>query len=171
MNRWAAVARFGGIGDNLVAGSVLRSLKRMGYMCEMISSPPYHTVFLHNPFIDKLSVKVVDRDLPQGDVVAWQKWIESRAREYDIFFHASHSMEGRHSVFRNMTEFYLPVDYRRKRCSGNYIETAHEIAGVPLEIGPLFFTSDEEKENALAVKRQVGERCIAWIVSGTRHRG
>ncbi len=139
----------------------------MGYMTEMISSPPYHAVFLHNPFIDKLSVKDTDRDIPK-DSVEWQKWHESRAREYDVFFHASHSMEGRHSVFRNMTEFYLPEDYRRKRCAGSYIETAHEICGVPLEIGPLFFASDEEKENALAVKRQVGERCIAWIVSGTR---
>jgi len=168
MNRWAAVARFGGIGDNLVAASVLRSLKRMGYMTEVITSPPYHSVFLHNPFMDKLSVKVVERDLPQNDLVAWQKWIESRSREYDIFLHASHSLEGRHSVFPNMTEFYLPDDYRRKRSAGNYIETAHDIIGIPHEYGPLFFASDEEKEQAQMVKKQMGERVICWVVSGSR---
>lgn len=156
------------IGDNLVAASVLRPLKRMGYMTEIITSPPFDSVFLHNPFMDKLSVKVVERDLPQNDMVAWQKWIESRSREYDIFFHASHSLEGRHSVFPQMTEFYLPEDYRRKRCAGNYIETAHDIIGIPYEFGPLFFASEEERKNALTVKRQVGERCICWIVSGTR---
>ena len=167
MNRWAAVARFGGIGDDLVASSVLRPLKRMGYMTEMITSPPYHTVFLHNPFLDKLSVKVPERDLPK-DGLEWQKWVESRSREYDIFFHASHSMEGRHSVFPNMTEFYLPEEYRRKRCSGNYIETAHDIIGVPYDFGPLFHASKEERLNALTVKKQIGERCILWVISGTR---
>jgi ADP-heptose:LPS heptosyltransferase len=167
VNRWAAVARFGGIGDNLVASSVLRPLKRMGYMTEVITSPPYNALFLHNPFLDKLSVKVPERDLPK-DSLEWQKWVESRSREYDVFFHASHSMEGRHSVFPNMTEFYLPEDYRRKRCAGNYIETAHDIIGVPYEFGPLFFASKEEKENALTVKKQVGECCILWVISGTR---
>lgn len=168
MNRWAAVARFGGIGDNLVAASVLRPLKRMGYMTEVITSPPYHMLYLHNPFLDKLSVKIVERDLPQGDVVKWQEWIDSRAREYDLFLHASHSLEGRHSVFPQMSDFYLPEDYRRKRCAGNYIETAHDIMGVPYEFGPLFFASDEEKEYALRVKKQIGERCVLWVLSGTR---
>lgn len=168
MNRWAAVARFGGIGDNLVAASVLRPLKRMGYMTEVITSPPFNSIFLHNPFMDKLSVKVVERDLPQNDIVAWQKWIESRSREYDVFLHASHSLEGRHSVFPQMTDFYLPDDYRRKRCAGNYIETAHDIIGVPYEFGPLFFASDEEKEYSLRIKQQVGERCVLWVLCGTR---
>ena len=113
-------------------------------MNEVITSNSYGTVFLHNPFVDKLSVKETDRDIPK-DTVEWQKWHESRAREYDIFFHASHSMEGRHSVFRNMTEFYLPQDYRRKRCAGNYIETAHEICGVPLEVGAALFPSDRRE--------------------------
>jgi hypothetical protein len=139
----------------------------MGYMTEMITSPPYHSVFLHNPFLDKLSVKVVERDLPK-DSLEWQKWMESRSREYDIFFHASHSMEGRHSLFPNMTEYYLPEEYRRKRCAGNYIETAHDIIGVPHEFGPLFYASKEERENALTVKKQIGERCILWVISGTR---
>lgn len=168
MNRWAAICRFGGIGDNLIAASVLRPLKRMGYMTEVITSPPYDVVFHHNPFIDKLSVKVVERDLPQNDPLSWQHWIESRAREYDVFLHASHSCEGRHAVFPNMSSFWWPADYRRKLCAGSYIETPHDIIGVPHEFGPLFHTSDEEKGNALAVKRQIGDRCIAWICSGTR---
>ena len=56
-NRWACVARLGGLGDNLIAASVLAPLKRMGYMVEVMCSAPNHVVFHRNPHIDKLSVK------------------------------------------------------------------------------------------------------------------
>jgi ADP-heptose:LPS heptosyltransferase len=169
MKRWAAVARFGGVGDNLVAGSVFAPLKRLGYMTEVITSPPNHVVYLHNPYIDKMSVKIVERDLPQGDLDQWQNWIESRAKEYDVFVHASHSMEGRHAFFSSMTSFWWPQDYRRKIAAGSYLETVHDIAGVPYEFGPLFFTSDDEKKNAKQIKNQIGgDKLVAWVLSGTR---
>jgi ADP-heptose:LPS heptosyltransferase len=168
MKRWAAVARFGGIGDNLVAGSVFPALKRMGYATEMITGEPNHVVYFNNPHIDRLTIKNVPRDLPQNDLLGWQKWIESRANEYDIFLHASHSMEGRHSIFPHMTQFWWPQDYRRKICAGSFLETAHDIIGVPYEFAPLFYASDEEKEFSLRIKRQIGERFILWVLSGTR---
>jgi ADP-heptose:LPS heptosyltransferase len=168
MNRWAAVARFGGVGDNLVAGSPLRALKRLGYMTEVITSPPNHIVYLHNPYIDKLSVKIVEKDLPQGDLNQWQGWLASRAREYDVFAHLSHSMEGRHAFFESMTSFWWPPDYRREVGAGSYLETAHDIAGVPYDFGPLFFASEDEKIIAKQTKKQVGDRVVAWVLSGTR---
>jgi ADP-heptose:LPS heptosyltransferase len=168
MKRWAAVVRFGGIGDNLVAGSVLRPLKRLGYMNEVITSEGNHVLFYHNPYIDKLSVKKVERDLPQNDLDAWQKWHATRANEYDVYLHASHSMEGRHAVFKSMTSFWWPPEYRRKLCAGSYLETAHDLAQVPYEFGPLFFASEEEKSYALEVKRKIGDRFILWVLSGTR---
>src|SRR5262252_9104122 len=141
MNRWAAIARFGGIGDNLVSGSPLRALKRMGYMTEFITSPTAAVVMHHNPYLDKLTVKDDRKDLPQNDIMAWQWWMESRAKESDIFIHASHSLESRHSHFRNMTSFWWPVEYRRRLSAGSYLETAHDIAGVPHDFGPLYFSS------------------------------
>lgn len=168
MNRWAAIARFGGIGDNLIAGSPLMALKRMGYMTEVITGDPNHVLYYHNPHIDKLSVKVTQRDLPQNDLPAWQKWFESRAAEYDIFIHASHSCEGRHALFKTMTAFWWSPEARRKLCAGSYLETVHDIAGVPYEFGPLFFSSEEERVNALQTKKQVGERFVLWVLSGTR---
>jgi ADP-heptose:LPS heptosyltransferase len=167
MKRWAAVVRFGGIGDNLVAGSVLAPLKRMGYMTEVITSEPNHVLFFHNPHLDKLSVKNVERDLPQNDLAAWQKWHVSRSHEYDVYLHASHSMEGRHAVFPSMTSFWWPPEYRRKLCAGSYLETAHDIAQVPYEFGPLFYASEEEKHFALETKKKIG-RFILWVLSGTR---
>jgi hypothetical protein len=157
------------LGDNLVAGAPLRSLKRMGYMCEVITSEMCGVVYQHNPFIDKLTIKNVERDIPNhNDQKAWQAWIESRAKEYDVFIHASHSLEGRHSLFQGMSSFWWPADYRRKVCAGSYIETAHDIAGVPYEFGPLFFASDEERKYARETKSKVGERCILWVISGSR---
>lgn len=168
MNRWACIARFGGIGDNLIAGSVLAPLKRMGYMTEVITGEPNHVVFHHNPHLDKLSVKKTERDLPQNDLPAWQKHFESRAHEYDVFVHASHSCEGRHALFKTMTAFWWPQEVRRKICAGSYLETVHDIAGVPYDFGPLFYSSAEERTNALATKAQIGDRFILWVLSGTR---
>jgi ADP-heptose:LPS heptosyltransferase len=168
MRRWAAVARYGGVGDNLVAASPLPLLKRMGYMVEVITSEPNHVVFHNNPYVDKLSVKKPERDLPKDNLLEWQRWHESRAREYDVFGHLSHSMEGRHAVFQTMTSFWWPADYRRKVCAGSYLETAHDICGVPYEFGPLYFPTDEERERARETKRKVGERCVTWVISGSR---
>jgi ADP-heptose:LPS heptosyltransferase len=167
VRRWAGVARFGGIGDNLIAASVFPVLKRMGYMVDVISESPNHALYLHNPHVDKLSIKNPG-EIPKGDLLAWQKWVESRAREYDLFLHASHAVEGRHAVFSAMSAFWWPVEYRRKLCAGNYLETMHDIMGVPHEFGPLYYASEEEQAHAALVKRQVGPRCLVWVVTGSR---
>lgn len=168
MNRWACIARYGGLGDNLIAASPLHALKRMGYMTEMLTADPNHVIYFHNPNIDKLTVKRADIDLPKDDLPAWQKWHVSRANESDIFIHASHSCEGRHAIFKHMTAFWWSPEMRRKVCAGSYLETVHDIASVPYEFGPLFYVSDEERANALETKKQVGDRFILWVLSGTR---
>lgn len=168
MNRWAAIARLGGIGDNLIAASPLRALKRLGYNTEVITAEGNHVVYLHNPYLDKLTIKRPDRDLPKDDIKAWQEWFLSRANEYDLFVHASHSCEGRHALFSHMTQFWWPQDYRRKLCAGSYLETVHDIAQVPHDFGPLFFPSAEEYANAFGTKAKIGEKIILWVLSGTR---
>lgn len=167
MKRWACIARMGGIGDNLIAASVLRPLKRMGYMTEVLTSGHAHTVFLNNPFLDKLSVKE-DGDIPGGP--EWQKWFTARAKEYDIFAHLSHSMEVRHAFFPDSTIFWCRPEYRRKVAAGNYLETVHDIVGVAHDFGPMFFPTDEEKDRAENSKRVTvgGQPYIAWVISGSR---
>lgn len=168
MKGWAGVARLGGIGDNLVAASVCRGLKKQGYNVEMITGKGNHVVFFHNPHIDKLSVKE-DGDIPGGGGMDdWQNWFRTRAKEFDKFAHLSHSMEGQHALFKSMTAFWWPPEFRRKICAGSYLETAHDIAGIPYEFGPLYFTSEDEHARAIATKSRVGERCIGWIMSGSR---
>lgn len=166
-NRWAAICRFGGVGDNLIAASPLRPLKRLGYQVEVITTnKETSTVYLNNPFIDKLSLKA-DGDIPNGE--GWQNWFATRSREYDLFINLSHSCENRHSLFKGQTQFWWPQDYRRKLCAGSYLETAHDIAGVAHTFGPLFFPTGEEKERAEHTKvTQIGGKYIAWAISGSR---
>jgi ADP-heptose:LPS heptosyltransferase len=164
-NRWAAVARLGGIGDNLIAASTLRPLKRMGYMTEVITSELSHVVFLNNPYVDKLSIKG-EKDIPGG--AEWQKWFVSRANEYDIFAHLSHTCEVRHALTPDQTAFWWSPEYRRKLCAGSYLETVHDIVGVPYEFGPLFFPTDDEKDRAAKTRETIGGRYLTWVLSGSR---
>lgn len=164
--RWAGIARLGGIGDNLIAASVLAPLKRMGYMVDVITSEPNHVVFHHNPHIDKLSVK--KKDIPEGGDNEWQKWFRAREGEYDLFVNLSHSCEAHHSFFPTMSQFWWPQEYRRKLAGGSYLETAHDIVGVPHEFGPLYFTSEEERARALEVKKRMGPSVIGWVIAGSR---
>jgi ADP-heptose:LPS heptosyltransferase len=167
MKGWAGVCRLGGIGDDLIAASVLRPLKKTGYMVDMITSPPNHVLFHNNPFIDKLSVKR-EHDLPQGDQMLWQKWFESRAAEYDIFANLSHSCEALHAFFPHQTQFWWRAEYRRKLCAGSYIETVHDIVGVPYEFGSVFFPTEQERERAAEKKAEMGGKVIGWVIAGSR---
>lgn len=165
--KWAGVARMGGCGDNLIAASVLAPLKKLGYMVEVISQEPYSDIFVNNPHIDKLTTKK-SGDIPGNGGIEWQKWFAGRAKEYDRFANLSHSCENLVALFPAQTAFWWPVEARRKFCNRNYLEVAHDILDVPYEFGPLFYPTDGEKKIAAQTKAKIGERCIGWIISGTR---
>ncbi len=164
--RWAGFARMGGVGDNLVASSVLAPLRRAGYMTEVITQVPYHVVFENNPHIDRLVVK--QKDEWPTDGLAWQQWFDNRGREFDLFANLSHSMEHLIATFPAQTAFYWPVAFRRQLCNRNYLEAVHDILGMPHEFGPLFHPTEAEREKAQETKATIGGRVVGWCVSGTR---
>jgi FkbM family methyltransferase len=167
-NGWAAVARFGGIGDNLMAASAAQALKKKGLKVEVITAQDCAwQVFQHNPNIDKLSVKSKS-DFPQMGTLDWQKWFRGRADEYDGFAHLSHSCEGQLAFFPAMTQFHWPAHVRRKIANKNYLEMVHDIANCAYEFGPLFYASEDEHKKALETKAKVGDRCITVCMSGSR---
>jgi FkbM family methyltransferase len=164
---WAGVSRCGGVGDNLIAASVCRPLKEMGLKVEMITQTPNCVLFENNPHIDKIAV-YDQKDWPT-DINAWQQWYRLRAKEYERFANLGHAVECRHALFPIQTWFWWPQDYRRKLCAGSYLETAHDVLGLPHSFGPLFFPTAEEKEQAYVTKRKLGTGpIIAWCLSGTR---
>lgn len=169
MQGWACVCRLGGLGDNLIAASVLAPLKRLGYLVEVVTSESFHTVYLNNPNVDKLSVKT-EKDIPGGP--EWVKWFVARSHEYmGGLWNLSHSVEKRHALFETDTDFWWPQDYRRKLCGGSYLETAWDIVGLPKPYSfgkPLFFPTDEETQRALKTKQEIGGKYLSWIIGGSR---
>lgn len=166
-NGWACVARFGGVGDNLMAASVLPGLRKKYGRVEVISGLPQSCVFEHNPYVDKLSIS--DKQfIPQDSSTNWQKWFLGRSLEYDAFYHLSHSCETMRALFVGQTQFWWPASFRRKLCFQNYLETVHDICEVPYEFESLFYQSEPERDYHIDTKRKVGEKCIAWVISGTR---
>jgi ADP-heptose:LPS heptosyltransferase len=156
----------GGVGDNLVASSVLAPLKRAGFMTEVITQAPFHVVWENNPHIDRLVVKQIN-EWPQGGL-EWQQWFDNRGREFALFANFSHSMEHLIALLPAQTAFYWPLAFRRKLCDRSYIETVHDILGMPHEFGPLFHPTDVEKDRAAETKASIGGMVIGWCISGTR---
>lgn len=167
--QWAGIVRLGGIGDNLIAASVLKPLKAMGYKIDVLAKSPQSAIFENNPYVDKLSIKE-DRHLPQGNMLEWQKWFWARGQEYDKFVNLSHSCEALLAQFEASTAYWWPVEWRRKHCGQNYLEAVHDIVGVPYDFGPLFWPTDEEKEQAAHTRRKYcGDKpVIGWVITGTR---
>jgi len=170
VNDWAAVARFGGIGDNLIASAVLPGLRARYGRVEVITQKPQHVVFENNPFVDKLSV-YSPGDIPGGDSDAWQGWFALRAKEYAFFANLSHSCETLRALTRGQTQFYWSDRFRRKMCGQSYLETVADICDVPYEtLDPRFYPTDAELAQAAESRRKHGfsGRAIGWVLSGTR---
>lgn len=166
MPGWICVCRFGGIGDNLICASPLRPLKRLGYKIELLTDHKHGVIYQNNPFIDKLTI-LPDKHIPSGP--GWNEWFERRAKEYEQFFHLSHTCEGRHALNIGTAGFWWPAAYRRKLCAGSYLETVHDICGVAYDFGPLFFPTEEELTRARATRdEQVKGHYLGWVVSGSR---
>jgi ADP-heptose:LPS heptosyltransferase len=162
---WAGVSRCGGIGDNLVASSVLPGLKKRFGHVEVITQEPYHVIFENNPFCDKLSVHK-EGDIKAEGVADWN-WI--RAKEFEFYVNLSHTMELTLAFFPAQFQFQWPAEARRKFANKSYLEQVHDVALVPYdEIAPGFFPTEEENAQAAATMAEIGERFIVWVMRGTR---
>ena len=166
--RWATVARYGGVGDNLVASSVLPGLRARYDRVEVISQAPQSAVFENNPHVDKLSVYRRDEIPAQG----WQEWHRIRARENGpdgLFVNLSHSMETLLAFVPAQCQFQWPAAARRRLADKSYLEQVHDICGVPYsEIAPGFYPTDEERRRAADIRGHLGMRVIGWVITGTR---
>lgn len=167
-DKWACVARMGGIGDNIIASSVLPGLKKKFGRVEVITSKPCHVVFENNPYIDKLSVR--DQGDPAwGDGHTWQAWFNSLSKNYEQFYHLSHSCETLGALIKVQTAFWWPEKMRRKMCGRSYLEIVHDICDIPYEeIAPNFFPTGEENTKARETKSKVGDRVVGFVMSGSR---
>lgn len=166
--RWACVVRLGGVGDNLIASSVLPALRERWGRVEVIAQHPQHVVFENNPHVDKLTVKHAGEP-PYGDGYSWQRYWADRASEYAFFAHLSHSVETLGALTAQQTAFYWPASARRRLCGRSYLEIAADVCEVPYDrLAPNFFPTEAEDDAAAESKRLLGGRYVGWVISGTR---
>lgn len=168
MRQWCCCTRLGGIGDNLIASSVLPLLAR-DYEIEVIAQDPWHEVFINNPYISKLTVKQKG-DIPEGK--AWLEWFNQRSKEYARFYNLSHSCEYLLASLPDQTQFYWPDSFRRKWCNRSYLEMVHDICEVPYDftVGPRFYPTEMEKARAWQTKERVAgdKKVVGIVLAGTR---
>jgi FkbM family methyltransferase len=166
--QWAGMARFGGLGDDLIAAAVLPDLVRQGNLVEVITNAHAGCVFEHNPWVSKLSI-CEDGDQPGDGGLEWQKWFDRRSHEYQgRLFHLSHTIETTLALVPAQTAFWWPAGVRRRLCNKSYLEMSAEVAGTCFDFGPLFYASRAEKAKAAETKAKMGERVIGWVICGSR---
>jgi ADP-heptose:LPS heptosyltransferase len=172
-NKGVGIARFGGLGDNLIATSVFPALKaKYGYL-EVLTKEPQGVVFENNPHVDRIVYKE-DGDFPQTGADDWQQWFVTRGKEYEAFFHLSHTCEFEAALFPGDSRFWRSSTFRRKRCNLNYLELVHDACDLPYSpIGTSFFPTHEERTRAQVdrveklLQRRPGP-LIGWVCSGSR---
>ena len=161
------VVRLGGVGDNIMASSVLPLLAER-YNVEFIAQDPYHVVLENNPYIAKLTVKK-SGDIPGNGGKEWYDWFSARAKEYEGgLFNLSHTCETRLAVVVAQTEFYRPPAWRRKYCGLNYLEYVHDACCLPHTFAPKFYPTTKELDKAWETKKKIGPKVIGWCIAGSR---
>ncbi len=166
---WACVARLGGFGDNIIASSVFKGLRKKYGRLEVIGSRPMHILYENNPHIDKLTV-MEPGEPPWGNGHEWQQWFYRRSREgYAFFANLAHSCESLGVAMKAETKFWWSDRMRRQMMSRSYLELAHDICDVPYsEISPNVYPTEEEQAQAIATKAKVGAKVVGWVLTGSR---
>lgn len=166
--QWAAVARFGGVGDNLIAAAVLSGLTRQGNHVEVITNEHYGCVFENNPFVEKLSI-CKDGDQPPGGDKPWQAWFAKRAHEYTGgLYHLSHTVECTLAFFEGQTQFWWRPEMRRMIAHKSYLEMAADVCGSGYDFPPLFYPTGLELKKAAETKLKMGPKVVGWVLCGSR---
>jgi hypothetical protein len=159
----------GGVGDNLIAASVLRPLKEMGYKVEMITEQPHGVLFENNPYIDKLSVHDKEEwKLVVNDQMTGFKWFAHRAKEFDLFANLSMSCEYLCVTPMAHAPFWWPQEFRRKLYGRSYIESVHDISVRRTPSAAILPT--EEESAGTGHPQSVGQGRSSAVHIGHPHR-
>ena len=159
----ACVFRTAAFGDLMQASSVFAGLKKAGYHVTLMASPPGSEVIGHDPNIDKLIL--LDKDQVPNQALRFF-WAH-QAKKYDKFINLSESVEGTHLALPGRANHEWPVEMRRKYMDRNYVEFAHELAGIPHDPQVRFYATDEEKAWAKKQRSRMGPFVVLWSLAGS----
>lgn len=161
----ALICRFGAIGDQIVASSILPGLKAQGYHITYMTTPQSQKVLLHDPNIDEWWIQETDYVPNQQLGPYW----ESIATRYDKFINLSESIEGSLlAIPHRLNHGYSDGSRRQIMGTVNYYERTHDIADVPHLFAPKFFPLKAEEAVAEQYVRSLsGGPIIMWCIHGS----
>jgi hypothetical protein len=156
------VIRTGAFGDALMASSVFPGLVEQGYAIDYYSHQIGGEVLRHDPHVDRVFTTKPNQT-PDGELP--QFWTALSGR-YDKTVNLTYSVEGPLLSQPWRSEFFWPWDQRDRMCSGSYLKSQHDCAGVPGPYRVKFYPTDEEREWADKTANEVGP-FVLWCLRGS----
>lgn len=141
----ACVVRYGAIGDQLQAASILPELKRQGYHVTWMCEPSGEHVMRHDPHIDAFLVQDKDQ-VPNNELHPF--W-EVQRKKFDKWINLCESVEGTLITLPGRMSFTFPHDARHQICNKNYLEFTATLAELPFHPEHRFYPSEVEVAAAL----------------------
>jgi len=162
----ALVVRFGAIGDQIIAASILPQLKEQGFHVTYMTTPTGQEVLQNNPYIDAWWIQ--DKDQVPNPQLG--PYLLELANRFDKVINLSESIEGSLLTLGGRPNNTWDDQARRKILgSVNYLERTHDIAGVPHVFAPRFHRNRVEENRAVAFKATLGGPVIYWAIGGSSH--
>lgn len=160
----ALICRFGAVGDQIIASSILPGLKGQGYHITYMCTPDAAAIVQHDPHIDAFWTQAKDF-VPNAQLGSY--WDTVRQR-FDLFINLSESIEGGLLALPGrLTHGYSEEARRRLFGTVSYLERTHDIAGLPHEFAPKFYPTEAELRQAHALKRAWGGPVLVWALHGS----
>lgn len=159
------VIRYGAIGDQIIASSILPLLKKKGYYITYNVSSESQDILRFDPNIDEFLLQDKDQ-VPNMQLGAYWKTLELSKR-YDRIINLCESLEGALLTLPGRLTNEYSHGARHRICNKNYLEHTHDIADVPYKFNPRFYETKEEHEEAIAEKNRHGAPVILWALNGS----
>jgi ADP-heptose:LPS heptosyltransferase/predicted SAM-dependent methyltransferase len=159
----AAVIRYGAWGDLLMTSSVLRGLKRQGYHVTLFCSPPQSGIMANDPNVDDFYLQDKDQ-VPNGALGEF--WAHQK-KKFDKFVNLCESVEGSFLTLPGRAMHEWPPALRHKMLNRNYLEVAHELAGIPHDPYVRFYPTQEERDALKRERSKMGRKVLVWALAGS----
>lgn len=162
----ALIIRYGAIGDQLLAASILPALKAQGFHVTYNTTPEAQQVLLHDPNVDEWLIQAKDF-VPNEQLGPY--WA-SIAERYDRVINLCESVEGGLLTLPGRLQHQYSDEARRSLLGTvNYADRTADIAGVPRGGRIRFYATEQERKWARATRRAWSETApvVAVVANGS----
>ena len=160
----ALVVRYGAIGDQIMASSILPELKRSGFHVVYNCTPAGQDIIRHDPHIDEWIIQAKDF-VPNEQLGPYWSQLERRC---DLFINLCESVEGSLLALPGRREDQMHTIIRRNLLgSVNYLERTHDLAGMRHNFNPRFYATESELAAAREKRAAMDGPVIYWAINGS----